>query len=490
MSRLLANLLRWILQRLGWLVVILAVLLAGSWLAAEWREREQLRAQVETQAAAVEARRREIDAELRGLDARIEHTERAWRDATARFADVERQAADARRAAEEARARYQALERRSAWWNLLLAPGRIVELEQARAQYLALDQAARAWEAARDRTAPRFRDSPVAGLRAERETRVGELAALESLLAAQRERLERDPRERLLAAVRARLPAALAILAGLILAPVLVKALFYFVLAPIAQRLPPVRILPDAGAPLPPEPARSAVSVAIEVGPSEELLVLPEFIQSSSATAPKRTRWFLNPRLPFSSLAAGLVLLTRIGPEGAAPTRVVVSPRHEPLDEVAVLELPAGAAMVLQPRSLAGVLKPAGMPVAITRHWRLASLHAWLTLQLRYLAFHGPCRLVLRGCRGVRAEQPEPGRPRLINQSATLGFSAGLDYRNTRCETFVPYLRGQEDLLNDVFSGGPGWFVYEELPTARRRGGITGRGLEGVTDALLKAFGI
>jgi uncharacterized protein (AIM24 family) len=290
--------------------------------------------------------------------------------------------------------------------------------------------------------------------------------------------------------VRAQFPAALAILAGLVLAPVLIKALFYFVLAPLAQALPPIRILPDGGAPLPPSPAPSAVSIAIDVGPSEELLVHPDFVQSSSTAAPKRTRWFLNPRLPFSSLAAGLVLLTRIVPEGTTPTRVVVSPRHEPLDEVTVLELPAGAAMILQPRSLVGVVKPAGKPVAITRHWRLSSLHAWLTLQLRYLAFHGPCRLVLRGCRGVRAEQPEPGRPRLINQSATLGFSAGLEYRNTRCETFMPYLRGQEDLLNDVFAGGPGWFVYEEMPAARRRGGITGRGLEGVADAFLKAFGI
>jgi uncharacterized protein (AIM24 family) len=490
MSRLLASLLRWILQRLGWLAVILAVLLAGSWVAGEWRERERLRAELETQAAAVEARRREIDTELRDLDARIERTQHAWRDATARLADVERQAQDARRAAEEARARYRALERQSTWWNLLLDPGRIVELEQARARYLALDQAARAWETARDRVEPRFRDSPVAGLEAERESRLGELAALESLLAGQRERLESDPRERLAAAVRAQLPAALAILAGLILAPVLVKALFYFVLAPLAQALPPVRILPGGRAPLPPPPGPSAVSVAIEVGPSEELLVQPDFIQSSSAVAPKRTQWFLDARLPFSSLASGLVLLTRIGPDGTAPTRVVVSPRREPLDEVTVLELPAGAAMILQPRSLVGVVKPAGTPVAVTRHWRLASLHAWLTLQLRYLAFHGPCRLVLRGCRGVRAEQPEPGRPRVVNQSATLGFSAGLEYRNTRCETFVPYLRGQEDLLNDMFSGGPGWFVYEEMPAARRRAGITGRGLEGVADAFLKAFGI
>jgi hypothetical protein len=83
MSRLLSNLLRWTLQRLGWLVVILALLLAGSWLASEWRERERLRAEYETQSAAVEARRRELEAELRGLDARIERTERAWEQAVA-----------------------------------------------------------------------------------------------------------------------------------------------------------------------------------------------------------------------------------------------------------------------------------------------------------------------------------------------------------------------------------------------------------------------
>jgi len=490
MFRLLANLSRWILQRLGWLVVILAVLLAASWLAAEWHERARLRAELETQAAAVDARRREIDAELRELDSRVERTERAWGDATARFADVERQARDARRSADEAQARYDALERRSAWWNLLLDPDRIVELEQARARYLVLDRTARAWETARDRIAPRFRDSPVAGLRAERELRTGELAALEALLEAQRERLEHDPRERLLAAVRAQLPTALLILAGVILTPLLVKALCYFVLAPAAARLPPVRILPGEGGPVPPPPSPSAVSLEVEVGPDEELLVQPDFIQSSSASARKRTRWLLDARLPFTSLAAGLVALTAVRPEGGTPTRVVVSPRREPLDEVAVLALPAGATMILQPRALVGVVKPAGTSLGITRHWRLTNLHAWLTLQLRYLAFHGPCRLILRGCRGVRAEQPEPGRPRLVNQSATLGFGAGLDYRNTRCETFLPYLRGQEDLLNDLFSGGPGWFVYEELPAARRRGGITGRGLEGVADAVLKAFGI
>ena len=276
----------------------------------------------------------------------------------------------------------------------------------------------------------------------------------------------------------------------MLLLPVLIKTFFYFVLAPLASRLPPIRILPNDQSPVVPQPLPSAVSVTIDIAPGEELLVQADFLQSSSRPASKRTQWFLNARLPFASLASGMYALTRIRPEGEASTRAVVSSQQDAFGEVGIVELPEGAAMVLQPRSLAGVVKPAATPLRISRHWRLGSLHAWLTLQLRYLVFHGPCRLVLKGCRGVRAEEPQPGQPRLINQSSTLGFSANLEYKTTRCETFVAYLRGKEDLFNDLFAGQPGRFIYEEMPAGGRRGGITGRGLEGLADAVLKAFGI
>jgi hypothetical protein len=469
--------------------VILALLVAGAWVAGEWREREQLRAAIAAQAAAVAARRREIDAELYRLEARIERSERAWSDALSKFGDVERQAREARDRADAARSRHGALQRGSAWWDWVVAPERVVELERAHATWLALETRAKTWEETRDRIAPAFRESPAAALRLTRQRRLDELASLESLLAAQVERLERAPSEWLTRTVWRQLPVALGILAGLILLPVLLKALCYFVLAPLAQRLPPVRILPDPGAPLPPPPSPSAVSLPLEVGVGEELLVHPDLIQSSSESAPRHTQWLLNARLPFSSLASGMTALTCIRAEAGTTTRVVVSPRRDPFDEVAVVELPTGAAMILQPRALAGVVKPPGVPVAMSRHWRLGSLHAWLTLQLRYLAFHGPCRLVVRGCRGVHAEQPEIGRPRVINQSVMLGFSANLDYRNTRCETFVSYLRGRESLLDDVFEGAPGWFVYEARPGGPPRG-LFGRGLQGVVDAFLKVLGI
>jgi hypothetical protein len=413
--------------------------------------------------------------------------------------------------------RRDALERGYWWWDSYVNPGKLVELQTARATYAALDRTARAAEATRARASaaatalrrqaaqlesrragllqvienPELAVSPQqAALNAAKNRKQQEIAAFEGVLETQRTQLESDPRERLIATIKAKLPLALGIMVGILLLPIAVKALFYFVLAPLAGRLAPVRILPLAEPPPFPRPPTSMVSASLEIAPGSELLVQPEFLQSSSQPAVKRTRWFLNPRLPFASIASGMFALTSIRPEGTTPTRVTISSQRDPFSEIGVIAIPDRAAMVIQPRSLAGIVKPAGAPTHITRHWRLGSLHAWLTLQLRYLVFHGPCTLLLKGCRGVRTEAPQPDQPRLINQAATLGFSANLEYRTIRCETFVPYLRGQEELFNDLFAGGPGWFVYEEMPAREGRYGLTGRGLEGLTDAFLKAFGI
>jgi hypothetical protein len=292
------------------------------------------------------------------------------------------------------------------------------------------------------------------------------------------------------------LPIALLVLLAVILTPVAIKALFYFVFAPLASRRPPICILPEAsgqGAPLtegidsPPDRARfTAVSQRLNLVPDEELLIHPEYLQSSPRESKPDTRWLLDWSLPLSSLASGMVALTRI--RCGETATVVISPRRDALSEVGVLELPEGSAVVFQPRSLVGVVYRREAPLRITRHWRLASWHAWLTLQLRYLVFHGPAKLIVKGCRGARFEAAQTGRR--INQAGTMGFSANLLYSTTRCETFASYLMGEQELLNDSFAGEPGFYVYEETPNFGRRTGLTGRGLEGVFDSLLKVFGL
>jgi uncharacterized protein (AIM24 family) len=323
------------------------------------------------------------------------------------------------------------------------------------------------------------------------------LTPLEDLIAAKRATLESAERqaERIQRTIRKVFVNALLILVLVTLAPVGIKAFWYFVVAPAASRRPPIRLRASAGgvpdviaADLPDKALRakfSAVSQEIRIGEHEELLVHPDFLQSSADRGRKDTKWVLDWGYPLTSLAAGMVALTRI--RGAGAESVVVSSKTDPFAEVGVLELPEGASLVLQPRNLVGVVQKVGRPIWIARHWRFG-LGAWITFQFRYLVFEGPGRLIVQGCRGVRIEAADRGRS--IDQGATIGFSANLDYSRRRSETFGAYLMGMRGLFNDNFSGGPGYYVYEEMPYFGKKVGITGRGLEGLTDGLLKVFGI
>jgi hypothetical protein len=290
--------------------------------------------------------------------------------------------------------------------------------------------------------------------------------------------------------------AALVILAGVTLAPVAIRAFLYYVVAPAASRRPPIRLGSSAPVTLDAiaagegwtslRPRISAVSQEIVVAEGDELLVQPDFLQSSSDRTRKSTKWLLDWRYPFTSLAAGMVVLTRV--RSASPEPVVVSSKTDPFSEVGVIALAPGTAFTLQPRNLVGVLQRLDTPVQIRSRWRILSLSAWITLQFRYLVFQGPGTLVVQGCRGVRTEPASRGRS--IDQAATIGFSAELEYSCRRSETFGAYALGMRSLFNDNFAGGPGVYVYEEMPFFGKKTGMTGRGLEGLVDAVLRCFGI
>lgn len=300
--------------------------------------------------------------------------------------------------------------------------------------------------------------------------------------------------EKVTAPAREVVPTAALILLAIILTPLAIKVVFYYVLAPIASRRPAIVLIPVASGAidavgddrLVDRTRISSVSQQVAIDKDHELLIHPEYLQSSPTNGKTDTKWFLDYSYFLSSLASGMYALTRIRVD--RDDSVVISATKDPLSEVGILSLPAGSSVVLQPRCLIGVLSPKKKPVRITSHWRLFSLHAWLTLQLRYLVFHGPTALIVKGCRGIRVENSGSGRR--INQAATIGFSANVEYKTSRCETFASYLMGKQELLNDNFSGTPGFYIYEEMPHAGGRTGITGRGFEGLTDSILKVFGV
>lgn len=282
---------------------------------------------------------------------------------------------------------------------------------------------------------------------------------------------------------------ALMLLAAWWLLPASIRALFYFVLAPLAAKRPAI-VIEDAPA-SPTASARmsariSAVSHGLALAPGEELLIRPDYCQSQPEGGLVGTRLLFDWRRPLSSLAARLWMLKRLRATVAA--EVVVSATSDPLDELALLTLAPGESFVLQPRGLAGMVYRTGQRPAIRSHWRLGSVHAWLTLQLRYLSFEGPATLVLKGCRGVRQEMAGAGRT--ISQDATLGFSAHARYTTVRAEPFLPYLAGRQPLFHDSFAGQDACFVYEEVPRSAQAGRRRNNPFEVLLDAALKAFGI
>lgn len=266
------------------------------------------------------------------------------------------------------------------------------------------------------------------------------------------------------------------------LVPLIYRTLAYHLLAPIAARWPPMRFAPAGATPPQPVVTPSAISVAITLGAEEEALVRQDYLQSSSLNGVKRTRWLLDWRYPFASLASGMWFLTAIRGHGE---RVTVSAVKDPFAELAILTVPPGSACVLRPSALAAIVQPQGQPVRISPKWRFG-LPAWLTWQWRYLALHGPARLVVKGGRGVRIEAAERGR--IVGEGQILGFSTDLSYSVIRSETFWPYFFGREALLKDRVEEGAGVLLIEEAPMAGRS--ALRRGVAGVWDAVLKVGGV
>lgn len=255
-------------------------------------------------------------------------------------------------------------------------------------------------------------------------------------------------------------------LASWFLGPTVWSLTLYYAVAPRLSSGRPIKLGSTAG--VLPQVGESHVSVEASLWPGESVWVRERFLQASDEGLRRRTRFVLDWRIPFTCAACGLSELVELGNESAgAEYRVTFSNQADPHVELAIVTLPERASIVLRPSFVAGVIKPRAQRLEIRRHWRLFTWQSWVTLQFRYFEFVGPCRLIIAGSRGVRAEvladrvgQPSPARR--TNQDATIGFTPNLRYRPVRAETFWAYYRGMNPLFDDLFEGN-GLFLCQEV---------------------------
>jgi hypothetical protein len=274
--------------------------------------------------------------------------------------------------------------------------------------------------------------------------------------------------------------------------PPLGRIVAYMLFAPFVSARAPVQI----GRPADTRPGitTSRSSVDLELGPGDTLWVKEKFLQSSDEGLRKKTRTVLDWTMPLTCLAAGLTeLIEMLNPTNAVTYRATFSSQENPNTELVLVSIPADASLVLRPSFLAGAVGPGGAKVRIRRHWRLFTMQSWVTGQFRYFEFVGPCRLLLAGSRGVRAEilEASPGNlspARRTNQDATIGFTPGLAYRPVRAETFWAYFRGMNPLFDDLFEG-EGMFLCQET-SARGPQDQVRKFWAGLWGAALRIFGL
>ena len=281
------------------------------------------------------------------------------------------------------------------------------------------------------------------------------------------------------------LPQALLLLLSILLGPALVKALAYWGVAPQASRRFGVTLAKESTGQIA-VLAKNDRFQRIDLCAGEQLLVTPALYDDRSGNLVVKTKCFLDSRVPFTSIAAGMFNLSTYSATSAAHVGLKVKDSYN--DKLCVISIPEGSSLILQPRFLAGVVQANERPIKITRHWRLFDPASWLTLQLRYMVFHGPAKLILKGCNGVQVDSVQESAT--INQASTIGFTANLRYSVSRCEPFFAYLTGKQELFDDCFAGSSGYFVHEVSPKQAKVTLLPGRGIEGVIITILKVFGI
>jgi uncharacterized protein (AIM24 family) len=175
--------------------------------------------------------------------------------------------------------------------------------------------------------------------------------------------------------------------------------------------------------------------------------------------AVRESRWLLSRRFPLISLLSGFVHDVNLhNARAGREYRLAFAHHKNPENELAVVHVPEGGSLVVRPSFLAAVILPPGRNLVVRRRWQFFRWQSWLTGQLRFIEFHGPCRMVVTGRPGLRADRliksDDGAAP--VNRTSrhkTIAFTPSLEYRVVRTPRFWNYYRWNQPLFDACFVG-------------------------------------
>ncbi|MFT3781160.1 MAG: hypothetical protein QM790_04025 [Nibricoccus sp.] len=199
--------------------------------------------------------------------------------------------------------------------------------------------------------------------------------------------------------------------------------------------------------------------VTTSLWPGETARVRLRYLRSVDDGVLTESRMLMSWRFPLISLLSGFVHDVNLRNVRAGNDYDLVFEHHKnPENQMAVVHVPEGGSLVVRPSFLAAVILPPGQKLKFKPRWQLFRWQAWVTGQLRFLECIGPCRLVVAGRPGLRAERLEQTVDGSIPtcrtaQDKIVGFTPNLEYRLIRTARFWSYYRWGSLLFDASFTG-------------------------------------
>lgn len=253
--------------------------------------------------------------------------------------------------------------------------------------------------------------------------------------------------------------------------PTLRKLVFFYYVAP---RIARSRALKLARSPAAfPQLGECSTVVETSLWPGETARVRKRYLLAVDDEVVRESRWLLSRRFPLTSVLSGFVHDVHLHNARAGHEyRLAFAHHKNPENEMAVVHVPEGGSLVVRPSFLAGVILPPGEILTVRRRWQFFRWQSWLTGQLRFLEFYGPCRLVVTGRPGLRAERLALGEEGATpacrtSQDKTIGFTPNLEYRLIRTARFWSYYRWNQRLF-DAYFVGVGFVLMQAAVPGRR----------------------
>ena len=208
-----------------------------------------------------------------------------------------------------------------------------------------------------------------------------------------------------------------------------------------------------------PSLGESRTIVETSLWPGETARVRKRYLLAVDDAAVRESRWLLSRRFPLISLLSGFVHDVNLhNARAGREYRLAFAHHKNPENELAVVLVPEGGSLVVRPSFLAAVILPPGRKLVVRRRWQFFRCLSCLSGHLRFIEFQGPCRMVVSGRPGLRAERlirsDEGAAPvSRTSPNKTIAFTPSLEYRVVRTPRFWNYYRWNQPLFDTCFAG-------------------------------------